>query len=288
MTEASVGLCKWAALGCCAVCVATFLVVVLADPYGSAARVYRSRRAALQTALRGLSLPSTAASVMASVQLGSVGVAFAATVLGEGEAGWLVATLVWALPPWVLRRLRCRRAVQLERQLDGMLTTLANSLRVVPHVAAAMATLPELLSAPMRDEVERFNREVRLGSTVEESLVAMSQRVDSRLLDAALTSVSVGIRLGGDLPTLLASTASALREVSRLDGVLRARTSEARAQLWVLTAFPFAIVALLGAASPGYFAPLRESAAGAVLALTAGLFWLSALVLARRVLRVRP
>jgi tight adherence protein B len=74
--------------------------------------------------------------------------------------------------------------------------------------------------------------------------------------------------------------------MGRLERVLQSKTAEGRVQLWVLGSVPFAMAALLDAISPGYFAPIGESFLGLVLAAFAGLLWLAAVLIARRILDV--
>jgi len=102
-----------------------------------------------------------------------------------------------------------------------------------------------------------------------------------------MSALLIARRCGGDLPRVLESAAAGLREEARLEGVVTARTAEARAQLAVLVVCPFAIIALIGGLSPGYFEPLQGSVVGWLVVVGAGVFWLGALLMARVVLGVR-
>jgi tight adherence protein B len=127
---------------------------------------------------------------------------------------------------------------------------------------------------------------MRVGSTVEQGLIGMSARVGSRALDSALSSVLIGLQVGGNLPVVLETTAATIREMNRLDGVVKTKTSEGRAQLWVLAVFPFAICAAFNAVQPGYFDPLQKSFVGYIVLTVAMLFWVASLLIARKVLAV--
>jgi tight adherence protein B len=268
---------RWATLGACGLC-----CYWAAAPLACAWRRYAN---ALGIRLRVL-LPAPPVTTVTRVQLGLVLSTVAVAAASESPA-FLLAGLAVAAAPWVaIRWAQRQRAAAIERQLQGFLLTLSNSLRVTPNLATALATLPTLLAPPLREEVNLVCRELRVGGTLDEALQGLCRRTSSPALDAAVTALLVGRRLGGDLPRILATTAAALRELERLDGVVRARTSEARAQLWVLALCPFGFVAALAAVSPGYFVPLAASAMGWAIALGAGLLWLGALLVARRVLAV--
>jgi tight adherence protein B len=142
------------------------------------------------------------------------------------------------------------------------------------------------LQNPTRQEIERVVAEMRVGNTLEQSLVNMSARVGSRPMDSALSSVLVGLQVGGNLPVVLETTAATIREMNRLDGVVKSKTSEGRAQLWVLAIFPFAICGAFNWVTPGYFDILQRSFAGYAVIAVAMIFWVASLVVARKVLTV--
>ena len=85
---------------------------------------------------------------------------------------------------------------------------------------------------------------------------------------------------------MLTAAATALRELARLEGVVRCKTAEGKAQAWVIGAIPFPLIWLLQAISPGYFQPLLDSFAGHLAIGAAVLFWLVALFVARKILSV--
>ena len=74
--------------------------------------------------------------------------------------------------------------------------------------------------------------------------------------------------------------------MNRLEGVVRTKTGEGKAQLWVLAVFPFAICAGFNAVQPGYFDPLQKTFVGYIILTIAILFWIGALLVARKVLTV--
>src|SRR5205085_2686286 len=147
---------------------------------------------------------------------------------------------------------------------------------------AALQAIFPVLRDPTRQEIDRVIKEMRVGSTLEQALLSMSARIGSRSLDAAMSAVLIGIQVGGNLPQVLETTASTIREMNRLDGVVKSKTSEGRAQLWVLAIFPFALCFAFNWAQPGYFDPLQQSIVGYIVTTIAVMFWIAALLLARK------
>ena len=105
-------------------------------------------------------------------------------------------------------------------------------------------------------------------------------------MDSALSAVLIGLQVGGNLPAVLENTAETIREMNRLEGVVKTKTSEGRAQLWVLAIFPFALCGAFNLVSPGYFEPLTKSVVGYIIITAATGFWIASLLVARKVLTV--
>jgi tight adherence protein B len=74
--------------------------------------------------------------------------------------------------------------------------------------------------------------------------------------------------------------------MNRLDGVVKTKTSEARAQLWVLALFPFGILIAFNSLEEGYFDPLQTSFTGYIVTTVAVVLWMAALLSARKILKV--
>jgi tight adherence protein B len=182
--------------------------------------------------------------------------------------------------------MRRKRIEAVEYQLDGFIQALANGLKTTPSIGAALSAIQPLLQEPTKSEVALVLKQTRIGSSIDQALLDMGARVGSRQLDAALSAVLIGRQVGGNLPKVLETTASTLREMSRLEGVVRTKTAEGKMQLWVLALFPAFIVLALNGVSPGYFDPLTHSFVGYVCTTVAALFWVASLVVARKVLAV--
>jgi tight adherence protein B len=189
-------------------------------------------------------------------------------------------------PAYHLGRTHKKYIKQLEGQADGLILALANALKTVPSPTAALESIVVVLPQPMRQEIERLIKEIRVGSTLEQAILNMSSRLKSPDIDAALSSLLIGLQVGGNLPHVLETTASTIREMGRLQGVIRTKTADARVQLWVLALFPFGICWAFVLLDPTFFWPLEQTFVGNLVAAVAILLWLVALVTARRVLKV--
>ncbi len=207
-------------------------------------------------------------------------------VLFTVDLWWAIIAMVAIAPTIYIEIQRRKRVEKIEEQLDGFVLALANALKTTPSIGAAFGSVAAVIPDPIRQEVDLAIKEMKVGSTLDQALLHMASRVGSRQLDSALSAILIGRQVGGNLPKVLETTASTLREMRRLEGVVRTKTAEGRMQLWVIGALPAALLVGLNVMWPGYFDPLQQSASGYIIILISVVCWVTALVLARKVLAV--
>lgn len=180
-----------------------------------------------------------------------------------------------------------KRREQLDFQLDGFLTTLANSLKVSPSLGDALASTANLVRSPLKEDLEFALKEYQLGTPLDQALLNMIARIDSRTFNSALSTILIGRQTGGDLPKILERAAATLREMARLEGVVRSKTAEGKSQAFVLGVVPFAIVLVISYVDPQWFRPLTSgNFIGYIVIAGSTAFWLAGIVAARRILNV--
>lgn len=285
MSDLSPHLFKW--IGFVLVVVGMFVGTwsLLADPQSLVLRYWGRYIANLERKLRSMFI-WTPAKYVAYGQIAAVFGLMVFHLTIELPLWYVFVALVLAAPYVYIERMRRKRVEAIEDQLDGFLTALANALKSIPSISTAFVSIQPIMRAPLRDEVELAMKEMRVGSTLDQALLNMAGRVGSRQLDSALSAIVIGRQIGGNLPTILETTAETLREMSRLEGVVKTKTAEGKAQLWVLAVFPVLMIVALDSVSAGYFAPLSQSIAGYIISFFAGAFWLASLLVARKVLSV--
>lgn len=276
---------KWS--GVALVVVGLFLLALLAigSPEGLPRRAWVRYTTYLDVRLRRLFIFTSGASVAASQALALFAVLAVEAMIDLPYWYMFVVAAIFG-PAAYVEYLRRKRVLTIEEQLDGFILALANALKATPSLADAFISVERLLPAPMKQEVELAVKEMRVGSTLDQAILLMAGRIGSRQVDSALAAVLIGRQIGGNLPKILETTALALREMQRLEGVVRTKTAEGKAQLWVLALFPWVIVYAFGKVSPGYFAPLTHSMTGYVIVSIAVVLWLSSLLAARKILNV--
>lgn len=280
------GMLKYASIG--ATGFGLFLTAwsLAADQSGPAWRYYARYCSALERRLRLQFIWTKGSQIM----MGQVGALFVLAVLWVTTdiIPWpgVFVVLILIGPILYIEQMRRKRVELLEFQLDNFILGLANALKSTPSIGGALATVAAILTDPTRQEVDLALKEMKVGSTLEQALIHMASRIGSRQVDTALSAVLIGRQVGGNLPKVLEQVANSLREMARLEGVLKTKTAEGKMQLYVLGALPLVLFMGLNALFPGYFIPMTQTIMGQVVLFVAGMMWLSALILARKILSV--
>lgn len=250
-------------------------------------RLWRQYTTAVQRQLRLLHSEEWTGVKFARVQALVIGVLVVAS-LALGELIPALIAVPVAVLPWFLLTSRVdERREQIDKQLSQFLTVLSNALKASPSLGEALSTTARLMRPPLSQDIEDALKEYQLGVPLDQALVNLSARIESRSLTAAMATLLIGRQMGGDLPKLLDRTADTLREMMRLEGVVRTKTAEGKSQAFVLGAIPFFIVLAISFVDEHWFEPLRNGgfAGYTVVGVAAGL-WLAGVFTARRVLDV--
>ena len=246
---------------------------------------YRRYTSYLDRKLKLMFMPGSAKRIVIWQLILAAGLLQAGLYTGSSY-NFAAIALVALGPALHLSRKHDKYIKRLESQVDGFILALSNALKTVPSPAAALESVVPVLPQPMQQEIERMLKEIRVGSTLEQALLNMSSRLKSPDIDAGLSSFLIGLQVGGNLSQVLETTAGTIREMARLQGVVRTKTADARVQLWVLALFPFVICYAFILLDPEFFWPLERTFVGNLLTALALLLWLVALVTARKILKV--
>lgn len=207
----------------------------------------------------------------------------------------IVTGSVWPLLPLIalmlgptlwLSRARARRTIRVEEQLDTWLLALANALRASPSLGDAIDASSTLVAAPLAEELALLIKENGLGVPLDRALQEMTARIGSPVVAAAVATLCIARNTGGDLSSTLETSAASLREMARLEGVVRTKTAEGRSQAAVICVIPGPLVYLLHTIDPGLLQPLWETKTGHLVVAAALLLWGTALMLARKIVAV--
>lgn len=272
-------------IACAAVVAAAVVVVLVGNERGIFFVVWGRYLAHLTQRLRRLHVFRPAAPI-AQAQLALLFVVLAAAAFDVLPYWYAVIVVLAPAPALVLEHLAQKRIAMLDRQADAFCLALANALKSTPSIGAAIETVAAMMTGPVHEELELAVKETKVGRSLAEALEAVGPRAGSHRVATVLAAVLIGRQVGGNLPAVLDTTATTLREMERLEGVLRQKTATGRMQLWGLTIAPIVICTAIHKADPHFFDPLRTQTVGYYVVAAAVTLYVVGILLARKVMAV--
>jgi tight adherence protein B len=203
------------------------------------------------------------------------------------EGVYLAFMLPAAVLPWLwLQQKHAKRVEAIEILLDSWLLLLANALKAAPSLGEAIGSSAKLIRPPFSEEVDLVIKENKLGTPLDQAVLNMSRRINSRVVSTSLATILVGRQTGGDLPEILEKAAATLREMARLEGVVRTKTAEGKMQAVVLALIPFVLLFMIHQVDNQWLRPLVSCNTGYIIIAVATTLWFVAIILARKILAV--
>lgn len=248
-------------------------------------QVLRRYREAFDSKLRFLRIRWPASNVVIAQGV----VVVAASVIAVLKASFvpLILIPIALLGPKVqLERRVARRVTDVEAQIEPWLNAVANALKASPSLGEAIAASASLLPAPMSEEIDLMYKEYELGTSLDRALEQFAERIGSKTLSGAVLALQVARNSGGNLPEMLEQAAAALRELARLEGVVRTKTAEGKAQAFVIGMIPLPMVGGIHLMDNHFFEPLFMTFMGKLVVMAAVTLWVLAILLASKILAV--
>jgi len=205
---------------------------------------------------------------------------------GGALLGALAAALGFFAPALGVRLFRRRRLRRFEAQLSEALQQLANALRAGLAFHQAVEQVARDAPAPLAQEFGLYLKEVKLGVPADEALSAMAARVGSEDLELVAASTNLARQMGGNLAGMFETIAGTVRERFRLEGRIRALTSQGKLQGIIVAALPVFVAAFLDWYRPDLMQPLFQTAYGYALIGAIVLLETTGFVLIRRIVTI--
>jgi tight adherence protein B len=166
------------------------------------------------------------------------------------------------LPVLYVKRRQAGRVSKFDDQLVDALVLLANSLKSGYSFLQGVEAIAREMPEPIGVEFDEVLREIRMGGSVEEALMNMSERVRSADFELVVTAMVIQRQVGGNLTEVLASIAYTVRERHRILREVRVLTAQERASGYLVAALPVMLVFLLSLLNPRYIGGMWGDSAG--------------------------
>jgi tight adherence protein B len=204
-------------------------------------------------------------------------------VLEPFAAGLVFAAVILTSRIYVHFRIERRRRA-FTNQLGDTLTMVSNAMRAGFSFMQAMQLISAEMEDPISGEFKQVLREISFGTTLENALLNMGNRMGSPDFDLVVTAVLIQRQVGGNLAQILDTISTTINDRIRMRREILALTAQGRMSGWILAALPIAVAAVLSFISPHYLQPLLDekighiAIGGAIISVLIGIYVIQRIV----------
>lgn len=195
--------------------------------------------------------------------------------------------IVVALALAALKIIAGRRAKALGEQLPNGLDIIVRSLEAGHPVPTAIALVGREMADPIGTEFGMMSDEIAYGASLEQAVGRMSERCRHPDIDLFAATIRLQERAGGNLTGLLKLNSKTVRDRHKMRLKIKAASSEGRVSAIILTAAPFAVMAILTVASPGYYTEVLQARVGQTWLAGFGLWMVVGNLVMRRMINMK-
>ena len=199
----------------------------------------------------------------------------------------VIAAVVGSLPYFYILRRRTKRFRRFEENFPDALDSLARALRAGHPFAAGMDIVSQECEAPVSTELRKAAAEANLGSSWEQALANLSDRIPLLEVSMFAAAIQMQTRTGGKLNEVLARLAENMREATSLRGEVRALAAHGKMTGGVLTVLPLVIAGMMMIVNPSYLTVLVYHPYGKYLIAGAIICLVLAHIVIRRIVDIK-
>ncbi len=175
-----------------------------------------------------------------------------------------------------------RRNAKFIDQLPELARLLANATQAGLALRAALGVAAQETNEPVRSELERVNRELVVGSDLDDALARLGERMPSREVSVLINVLVIQVRAGGRVVTALRGITDALETRRDLRREVTTLLAGTKATVWAVAGLGAFMLLLVNSFSEGGLRAVLENPLGLVLTVVCGGVFGFGLVLVRR------
>ena len=195
---------------------------------------------------------------------------------GIAVAIYLVGSPIWVallagfaaglgFPRWILGFMKARREKAFTREFATAIDIIVRSVKTGLPVQEAMKVVSTEVPQPVAGEFKLLIESQKMGVTLEECMRRMFERMPTAEANFFGIVMTIQQKSGGNLSEALSNLASVLRDRKRLQGKIRAMSSEAKASAMIIGSLPPAVMILVYISTPEYIKLLFTTPIGNIM-----------------------
>jgi tight adherence protein B len=207
---------------------------------------------------------------------------------GDYILGLILAATVFVAPFIYLAIQKGKRADKFTEQLPDALTMISRSLRAGHSITSAIELVGQEMAAPAGELFKTAFEQQNLGLRIADTLVNMTERIDSIDLRFFVTAISINTEVGGNLAEILDRLADTIRQRLTIRRQVRVYTAQGRMSGYLLAALPVvAFIMMHYVMIPGYEDPLIKETQGRYILIAAAVSQIIGFFIIRKIINIR-
>ena len=197
-------------------------------------------------------------------------------LLSEPLLATVLASFVMGLgfPRWILSYLRARRLKKFTSEFANAIDVIVRSIKSGLPTIEALKIVAKEAPSPVGPEFTALCEGLKIGVTLEQGLKRMLERMPTSEVGFFTIVMTIQQKSGGNLSEALTNLAGVLRDRKRLQGKIKAMSSEAKASAMIIGSLPCVVMGLVYMTSPDYLRMLFVERIGNLM-LAACVVWMA-------------
>jgi tight adherence protein B len=168
-------------------------------------------------------------------------------------------------PKWWITRKQKMRLEKFNTELPDMITTIVGSLRAGFSFPQALQTVVEESEGPMEEELKVILKEMQYGTSLEDALNILKERMPSDDLDLMIQAIIIQRQVGGNLATVLDKIVQTIRDRIKIKRQLVTLTAQGRMSGIVIGLLPVFVGLFIYLIEPEYISLLFQHPVGLIM-----------------------
>jgi tight adherence protein B len=180
----------------------------------------------------------------------------------------------FGLPRWVVSFLAKRRMKKFTQEFATAIDVIVRSVRSGLPVNEALKIVAKESPDPVGSEFRMLIEGLKVGVTLDQGLKRMYDNMPTAEVSFFSIVMAIQLKSGGNLSEALSNLAGVLRDRKRLEGKIKAMSSEAKASAGIIGSLPIAVMTLVYFTTPDYISLLFTERMGNIM-LVGCAIWMS-------------
>ena len=178
------------------------------------------------------------------------------------------------LPRWVLGFLTNRRKKKFTENFATAIDVIVRSVKSGLPTNEALRIVAREVPNPVGSEFHNLVESLKVGVTLEQAMKRMMESMPTAEVGFFAIVMTIQSKSGGNLSEALSNLAAVLRDRKRLQGKIKAMSSEAKASAGIIGSLPPGVMAIVYITTPSYISKLFTERAGNLM-LAGCVIWMS-------------